>query len=81
MSPIDHKSALIQAIAWCWNGNKPLAELMLTQFIDEYMDPWPNELMVKREPILWQAMESQAISNSLYTKDLDLSMSYPIQSQ
>ena len=36
-SPIDNKSALVQVMAWCWTGNKPLPESMLTQFSDAYM--------------------------------------------
>ena len=36
-SPIDNKSALIQAVAWRRTGNKPLPELMMTQFNDAYM--------------------------------------------
>ena len=33
-SLIDHKPALVQVMAGCWTGNKPLPELMLTQFTD-----------------------------------------------
>ena len=32
-----NKSALIQAVAWCPTGNKPLPEPMLAQFTDAYM--------------------------------------------
>ena len=35
--PIGNKSALIQAVAWCPTGNKPLPEAMLAQFTDAYM--------------------------------------------
>ena len=35
--PIDNKRALIQAMAWRGTGDKPLPELMLTQFVDAYM--------------------------------------------
>ena len=35
--PTDNKSALVQVMAWCQTGNKPLPEPMLTQFIDAYM--------------------------------------------
>ena len=35
--PIDNKSALVQVMAWRRIGDKPLSELMLTQFIDAYM--------------------------------------------
>ena len=33
----DNKSALVQVMAWCRTGNKPLHEQMLTQFTDAYM--------------------------------------------
>ena len=36
-SPIDNKSALVQVMAWCWTGDKPLPEPMMTQFNDAYM--------------------------------------------
>ena len=29
--PIDNKSALVQVMAWCRIGNKPLPEAMMTQ--------------------------------------------------
>ena len=35
--PIDNKPVLIQVMAWCRTGNKPLLEPMMTQFIDAYM--------------------------------------------
>ena len=38
-SPIDNKPALVQVMAWRLTGDKPLPELMLTQFADAYM--WP----------------------------------------
>ena len=31
-SPIDNKPALVQVMAWCRIGNKPLPEPMLVQF-------------------------------------------------
>ena len=34
---IDDKSALVQVMAWCQTGDKPLAEPVLTQFPDAYM--------------------------------------------
>ena len=37
MSVIDNKPALVQVMAWCRTGDKPLPETMLTQFIDAYM--------------------------------------------
>ena len=36
-SLIDYKPALVQVMAWCRTGDKPLPEPMLTQFIDAYM--------------------------------------------
>ena len=36
-SPIDNKPALVQAMAWCRTGDKPLPEPMLAQFPDTYM--------------------------------------------
>ena len=36
-SPIDKKQALVQVMAWRQTGDKPLPELILTQFTDEYM--------------------------------------------
>ena len=35
--PIDNKPALLQIMAWCRIGDKPLSETMLTQFTDAYM--------------------------------------------
>ena len=34
--PIDNKSALIQVMAWCRRGDKPLPEPVQTQFTDTY---------------------------------------------
>ena len=31
-SPIDDKSALAEAMAWCWTGNKPFPEPMMIKF-------------------------------------------------
>ena len=41
--PIDNKPALVQVMAWRRAGDKPLPELMLTQFTDAYM--WYKEEM------------------------------------
>ena len=35
--PIDINPALVQIMAWCRTGDKPLSEPMLTKFIDAYM--------------------------------------------
>ena len=34
--PIDNTSALVQEMAWCETGDKPLVEPMQTQFTDIY---------------------------------------------
>ena len=36
-SPIDDKQALVQVMACCWTGDKPLPEPMLTQITDAYI--------------------------------------------
>ena len=36
-SPIGNKPALVQVMAWCRTGDKPLPEPMLTQFTNAYM--------------------------------------------
>ena len=33
----DNTLALVQVMAWCRSGDKPLSEPMMTQFIDAYM--------------------------------------------
>ena len=35
--PIDHKSVLIQVMAWCQTDAKTLPEAMMTTFIDAFM--------------------------------------------
>ena len=35
--PIDNTTALVQVMAWCRTGNKPLPESLLTRFTDAYM--------------------------------------------
>ena len=35
-SQINSKPELVQVMAWCRTGNKPLPEPMMTQFIDAY---------------------------------------------
>ena len=35
-NPIDNKPALVQVMAWRRIGDKPLPELMMTQFNDAY---------------------------------------------
>ena len=42
--PIDNKSALVQVMAWCQAGDKPLPEPILTQFIDTYMPHYWGEI-------------------------------------
>ena len=36
-SAIDNNPTLIQAMAWCGRGDKPLPEPMMIQFTDTYM--------------------------------------------
>ena len=36
-SLIDNKPAVVQVMAWCQTGGKPLPEPMLTQFTDSYI--------------------------------------------
>ena len=36
-SPVDMEPELVQAMVWRRAGDKPLPELMLTQFTDAYM--------------------------------------------
>ena len=45
-SLIDNKSALVQVMAWRRTGDKPLPELMLTQFTDTYVALGGDELRV-----------------------------------
>ena len=41
---IDNMSALVQIMAWCHPGGKPLSEPMLTQLTDTYVEPGGEEL-------------------------------------
>ena len=36
-SPIDNKPTLVQVMAWCRSGDKPLPEPLMTNFTDAYM--------------------------------------------
>ena len=36
---IDSNSVLVQVMAWCQTGDRPLSEPMLTQFTDAYKRP------------------------------------------
>ena len=43
--PIDNKSSMVQVMAWCWKGDEPLHESMMTQFNDAYIRlQWVNSL-------------------------------------
>ena len=45
MGPIDNKSAW----AWCWTDAKPLAQPMMTEFIDERVPQYviqPHEMRI-----------------------------------
>ena len=35
--PVDNRLALVQVMAWCQTGDKPLLDPMLIQFTDAYM--------------------------------------------
>ena len=35
--PINHIPALVQIMAWCWIGDKPLYKPKVTQFNDAYI--------------------------------------------
>ena len=39
-SPVDNKPTLVQVIAWCRTGDKPLPEPMMTNSTDAYMRHW-----------------------------------------
>ena len=46
--PVDNKSSLVQVVAWCWIGNKPLHEPMITQVKWHiYASLDPNKLDIK----------------------------------
>ena len=34
---VDDKAALVYVMSWCWVGNRPLPEPMMTQFTDAYI--------------------------------------------
>ena len=40
--PIENKWALVQVMAWYQTGDKPLPEVILTQFTDAYQGKWVN---------------------------------------
>ena len=47
---VDNKSALVQAMAWHWKGDKAFTEPLMTQFTDIYLSPglwlnsfWPSD--------------------------------------
>ena len=40
------KAAMVQLMACCWAGSKPLAIPLLTQFNDTYASPGLNELII-----------------------------------
>ena len=37
---IHNRSVLVKVMAWCRTGDKPLADSMLTQVTDAYMQPY-----------------------------------------
>ena len=36
-SLINNKPVLVQVMAWCWTGDKPFPDQMLTQFTEAYV--------------------------------------------
>ena len=45
--PINNISALVQMMAWCRVGGKPLTEKILTQFTDAYMRHWGGWVQIQ----------------------------------
>ena len=41
---INIKPALVQTMAWCWIGNKPLSEPMMAYLTDAFISLWPEWL-------------------------------------
>ena len=63
--PINNIPVLIQIMAWCGSGDKPLSEPMLIQFTDTYVALGRDELT--HRPLGDVAVISQAyFSNSFY---------------
>ena len=69
-SPIDNKTVLVQVMAWCRTGDKPLPEPRLTQFTDAYMRHYRGRwvkiftcrgqgLICTSHPIIWLLMTWQ----------------------
>ena len=60
--PIDNKAALIWVMAWHQIGNKPLPELMLTQFTDTYATLGGDKLMpYMNRKSLWLLMRKHML--------------------
>ena len=63
-SSIDDRSSLVQVMAWCLSGDKPLPEPMLTQVTDAYIATGHSELIFYLLPILmatWQPVLKNGI--------------------
>ena len=58
-SLIDYKSALVQVRAWCWTGNKPLPEPMLSQFTHWQVNSLGNDLVPSDNKPLAQPILTQ----------------------
>ena len=43
MCPVNNKPALVQIVAWCWWGDKPLSEPMIAKVTDIYASPELDE--------------------------------------
>ena len=40
--PINNIPSLVQIMAWCWTGTKPLSKPMMYKFTDTYMYHWAS---------------------------------------
>ena len=57
---VNNKQALVQRMAWCWTGHKPLSEPMMSKFTDAYVLLGLNKLMD-----INQTMTKKSIRNYL----------------
>ena len=50
--PIDNIPVLVQTMAWCWTGNKPLSEEMLLMHICVTLPQWVNPVLDLQKHLL-----------------------------
>ena len=66
--PIDNKPALVQIMAWCQIGDKPLSAPMLNQFTDAYIcytgERWVNSWCAE---FIWENEKNISFSMLRYT--------------